>query len=204
MATVRITLTGLTDASKSVGRLRELIDGGTLSAATEVAAVAAVKKRLLQQGKKQNRLGGVSTNYWMRAADSVTSSSAKGTAEVKITQRGVALHLYGGTIRPKGTSEITGKPIKFLTIPKVAAAHGKTVAMLRALGVDLYPGRGGLLRQSGATRDPQGDEMWFALARQATIKPDATVVPSAAALAVAAEEAIRKALAAADSSPLTN
>jgi len=108
---------------------------------------------------------------------------------------GVALHLHGGTVRPTKTSEITGRPIKFLTIPKVAAAHGKTVAMLRALGVDLYPGRGGLLRQTGASRDPKGDQMWFALARSATMKADPTVIPSAGALAEAAGEAAMEAIA---------
>lgn len=194
MVALTIPLHNFTPATAAVERVRAMFTGGQINAAVEISVTGAVKKRLLQHGQKQNRLGAPSTNFWLRASDSVetesTGTAAGGTVIIRITQRGVALHLHGGTVRPKGTSEITGKPIRFLTIPKVAQAHGKTVAMLRALGVDLYPGRGGLLRQTGPQRDSEGDEMWFVLARSATIKADATVVPSEAALAAAGTEAI--------------
>jgi len=187
---MEIILKGFKEAHEEIARVQKLLKGGQIGRAVQTACVKAVKKRFGQHGKKQNKLGGPSTNYWLRAADSVTSTRSGGTVKIKVSQVGVALHLHGGTVRPRNTSEITGRPIQFLSIPKVAAAHGKTVAMMRSMGVDLYPGRGGLLRQIGAQRDPKNDEMWYVLTRSVTIKADNTVIPGVAALAEAAKEAI--------------
>lgn len=180
-------------------RLHERIEGAVAAAVPAIALAAGevMRENFLKLQQKGNRLGGERTNYWMRAADAVESTVEGMSVTVRCAQRGVRLHLYGGTVRPKGTSEITGRPIKFLTIPRVAAAHGKTVATLRSLGVLLYPGPGGLYRQTGAARNPATDARWFAFARQATITANAAVLPTVQEVAAAVAEAASNSLAAA-------
>jgi hypothetical protein len=77
---------------------------------------------------------------------------------------GVRRHYTGGgTIKPSGRiSEITGKPIQYLTIPINGAAHGKTVAMMQRLGVDLYRKGSALFAKSGGARS-DSDVAMFAL-----------------------------------------
>jgi len=81
-----------------------------------------------------------------------------------IKVRGIKRHYTGGgTIRPSGKiSEITGKPIKYLTIPINAAAHGNTVAIMQRLGVNLYRRGSVLVAQSGPEKS-DSDVAMFAL-----------------------------------------
>ena len=56
--------------------------------------------------------------FYKKAAESVQLASSADAAIVSITQRGIALRRYGGTVRPTGrTSDVTGKPIKNLALP---------------------------------------------------------------------------------------
>ncbi len=194
---VQITLTGAQASKATLDRLTAALGPDAVGTAMEVAVEGKVKANFDILSRTPNKLGGQTTAFWKRAGDSVTTKVSGSTVTLTITQKGVALQYYGGTVKPSGKpSEITGKPIKFLTIPKVAAAHGKSVATLRSLGVDLYPGRGGLLRQAGDTRNPDTDEMWFVLAKKATIKPNPRVLPPASEITAAAAEALDNALAA--------
>ncbi len=188
---MKITIKVKTTGEEQLAKLQAALGDGTVGNALKTAALAEVQDNFALLGQKPNKLGGTSTGYWKAAWDSTTSKINGPSVVVTISHLGVALHYYGGTVKPSGkVSEVTGKPIKFLTIPKVAAAHGKTVGTLRAMGITLYPGRGGLLRQAGAKREPKTDEMWFALTKSVTFKPDPTVLPTEAKLRAAGITAI--------------
>ena len=81
--------------------------------------------------------------------------------------------------RPTGrTSEVTGKPIKFLAFPVNAEVYGKTP---KEVGFKLYFKPGGLFRQEGDHRADTDPKM-FALARQTTHLPDPKLLPDTNAL----------------------
>lgn len=74
--------------------------------------------------------------YWQEAADATLANPAE-PGVVEVRQRGVALHLYGGTVLPgKGKSYSSGKPTRLLAIPADDAARGRTPS---------YYGPGGLV-----------------------------------------------------------
>ena len=55
--------------------------------------------------------------YWRRTGD-LTEAHPEQPGVVTVSQRGVALHLYGGTVHPgRGDSSKTGQPTKLLAIP---------------------------------------------------------------------------------------
>lgn len=184
-AVVTLNITGMAAAMEYVRQYDRSLSGAA-EHALRPAVTGVVVQRYEQLGQKVNRLGGQRTYFWQQAASATTSAVKGTTVTVTTAHRGVALHLYGGTVKPKGTSEITGKPIRFLTIPAIAAAHGKTAATLRAMGVTLYAARGGLREQLGAQRNAQTDPLWFRFARSVTIKPNPAVLPSNDEIAEAA------------------
>lgn len=72
-------------------------------------------------------------SFYRDAAQSLERVSTAQDDEVRITQRGVALQHYGGTVEPgKGLSSKTGKPTKFLAIPS-ALAKGKSPRLFQDL-----------------------------------------------------------------------
>jgi hypothetical protein len=76
-----------------------------------------LKLHFRRKNAKPNRLGGLRTNYWNGIADDtgVTKVDAAG-ATLTIANQTFAIHLHGGTIRPKKA--------KALTVPLVPEAHG--------------------------------------------------------------------------------
>ena len=131
----------------------------------------------------KNKLGGTTTNYWLRASQASVATATGSDITIvvdAIKVRGIRRHYTGGgTIRPSGRiSEITGKPIRYLTIPINAAAHGKTVAMMRALGVDLYRKGSALFAKSGNTRS-DSDVAMFALKKSIGPQtPNPAIIPT--------------------------
>jgi len=189
-----VTVTGSDEARKLLASVGDAMESPGVMRAMETALKTAVQENFLVLNQKPNKLGGERTNYWALAADATTSSVNGLSGVVECARIGVALHLHGGTVKPTGRiSEVTGKPIRLLTIPVTAAAHGKTVAMLRALGINLYRAGGSLYRHPGqaAKVDPDTDQKFFALARQANIKANPSVLPAEPELAEAAAEAAR-------------
>lgn len=201
--------------------LRKAVAGLGKLAADAMPAVALatsekMRENFLRLQQQPNRLGGDRTNFWLEAADATTATVNGLEVLLNTAKRGVRLHLKGGTVRPKNVSEITREPIKFLTIPRVAEAHGKTAATLIAMGVMLYPGPGGLYRQTGETRNPAApwsswkpgrknkssdfnagsDPLYFVFARQVTIKANPATLPTAQDFADAAGQAVEDHIAA--------
>lgn len=142
---------------------------------------------------RPNKLGGKRTDYWSRAASETYVSNSGPEVVVQVRQVGVRRHLLGGPpITPKGTSEITGRAIKFLTIPIHPSAHGRTVGQLRAQGVNLYPA-GGAIRQQIGDKRAESDPKLFALAKRTkAAQPDPSVIPTVDEIARAADEALNE------------
>lgn len=142
---------------------------------------------------RPNKLGGKRTDYWTQASRATYSSVSGGTITVRVEKVGVRRHLLGGPpITPKKTSEITGRAVKFLTIPIHPSAHGRTVAQLRAQGVNLYPA-GGAIRQQIGDKRSESDPKLYALARRTkAAQPDPSVIPTVDEIARAANEALNE------------
>lgn len=118
-----------------------------------------------------NKLGGQSTGYWEKAGNATNADSQGSEIRIWITETqglgglvGVKRHYTGGgTIKPSGrVSEVTKKPIQYLTIPIAPAAHGKTVAMMQRLGVIYRKGSALFMHPKGSKRS-DSDEAIFAL-----------------------------------------
>lgn len=120
---------------------------------------------------KANKLGGTSTGYWKAAIDSIVSSIDAAANAVALTfkERGVALHFYGGTVKPVGISEITGKQIQRLALPAIAAAHGHSPKEVPGLEIGKFPGGWGLGKDG---------QLWFRLVRQTRHNPDPKIIPA--------------------------
>jgi hypothetical protein len=148
-----------------------------------------------------NRLRGVSTGFWKKAAASVKGTASETEAVVRVPARGVALQYYGGTVKAKG------KP---LTIPIHPAAHGKSVAEMGVkvyrflskkgnwiLATDPNTARSGKPRAGkslNATRIPRyrGGTPLYVLKQAVTIKPHADVLPTREELTETAREQARR------------
>ena len=120
---------------------------------------------------KPNKLGGTSTGYWKKAIDSIVSSIEAAANAVALTfkERGVSLHFYGGTVKPAGISEITGKAIQRLALPAIAAAHGHSPAEVPGLEIGKFPNGWGLGKDG---------QLWFRLVRQTRHNPDPKIIPA--------------------------
>lgn len=83
--------------------------------------VEALVRKHLREGPatRRNRFGATSTGFYQRVIDSVSARATSTQGTVSIVERGFALRLHGGTVKP------TRK--QWLTIPAVAEAHGKRV-----------------------------------------------------------------------------
>ena len=133
-----------------------------------------------------NRFRVTPTGYWQKAGRATKSSSSGDTVNIVVDEKGepglvgVRRHYTGGgTIKPSGRiSEITKKPIQYLTIPINGAAHGKTVGMMRTLGVDLYRKGSALFAKSGGTRS-DSDVAMFALKKSVGPQtPNPAIIPT--------------------------
>lgn len=132
-----------------------------------------------------NKFGATSTGYWLKASNATNATTTGDTINIWVQETagklvGVRRHYTGGgTIKPSGRiSEITGKPIQYLTIPINGAAHGKTVAMMRALGVDLYRKGSALFAKSGNARS-DSDVAMFALKKSIGPQtPNPAIIPT--------------------------
>ena len=133
-----------------------------------------------------NRFKVTPTGYWNKAGQATKSSSSGDTINIIVDEKGmpglvgVRRHYTGGgTIKPSGRiSEITQKPIQYLTIPINGAAHGKTVAMMRSLGVIYRKGSALFLQPNGSPRS-DSDVAMFALKKSIGPQtPNPSIIPT--------------------------
>lgn len=170
-----------------------------VASASNVGIATLVRKNFIEYGlKNPNKLKGKSTRFWLRASQATYTQIAGSSVLAVVSTSGdvslvgVSRHYTGGgTIIPSGrTSEVTGKPIRRLTIPARAESHGRSVATLKALGVDLYRSGGTLRKQEGAQRS-DNDPIYYYLAKKVSPQlPDPRVYPMPSAYKAAAEDAV--------------
>ena len=200
--TVSISIAGV-DAVKTALSGYVNLNPAQVAVESKAQVQRLIQENFLAYGNSnRNKFGAPSTGYWMRASDATTTTTSGSTitAEViegKASLVGVRRHYTGGgAIKPSGrTSEVTGRPISRLTIPARAEAHGKSVATLRALGVNLYRAGGTLREQTGVKRS-DNDPVYFYLAKQVgPIKPNPRILPTDAQFMQAISETVEDILA---------
>lgn len=171
---------------------RALANKEEIHATVEIAAITRMKLHLTEHYvPRPNGLGAPSTGYWKSAVEDTRSTSDANSATVSISKTGVRLHYYGGVVKASGrTSEVTGRPIKFLTIPVHPGAHGRTISDLGGKGsfyiVPFGAGGGlkdassnagaGVFRKTGA-KASASDPLYYVLKKSVTIKADPNVLP---------------------------
>lgn len=160
-------------------KLDHLEDRAGLNAEMGIAVEDLVRTHIVKTLiPKGNALGGPSTGFWKKAADSIEGTSNGNEATVRITARGVALQYYGGRVFPSGRiSDVTGRPITRLAIPISASAHGKRPGDFPKGELVL---KGNVLTLGGTAL--------FALVRSATIKPHPEVLPTESEICATATE----------------
>ncbi|HSI08832.1 MAG TPA: hypothetical protein VK985_09575 [Rariglobus sp.] len=100
-------------------RLKSALQPQRLSPVVGRAGVNVTRAHLFEKNRTApNALGGRRTNYYAAAGRSTSFAFAGDDAVVvSISQIGISLRYYGGTVKPKKA--------KFLTIPVAPEAHGK-------------------------------------------------------------------------------
>jgi hypothetical protein len=140
----------------------------------------------------KNKLGGATTSYWLRASDATRATVTGDTITIEVFESrgtggtgglvGVKRHYTGGgTIKPSGKiSEITKKPIQYLTIPIAPAAHGRTVAaLMQRLGVDIYRKGSALFMHAKGSDRSDSDTAVFALKKSiGPQRPNPAILPT--------------------------
>lgn len=195
-------------------KARVQVDVRGLQLDTNRAAGNAVRLAMLNNFQAK---GG--RRYYGQAAKATEARglSADGV-QVEVGQRGIALHYYGGTVKPTGQpSDVTGKPTKALLIPGKRSPQRVRGVSLAELGIPeerihLIRSKNGKaylvadtakkvkLAKKGTTRrkGKKKDEFIFlgSLRKSATIQPDPSVLPSAENLKEATLDAARQTVAA--------
>lgn len=190
-----------------IKQLEHKLQGRNANGVIGRAAVNRFRQHFFDRNNsKPNKLGGRRTNYFAQAARSTHFQQRGSHVEVATNQVGINLRRYGGTVRPKR--------VKFLTIPQHEDAYGKRAREFNDLRFEIVAGVGPALvraeqvklrrrknKKTGASRlvpdrDKQGrvitvgGEVFFALRRQTTHAPDATVFPTEAELLADIETAV--------------
>lgn len=186
-----ITVSG--SALERLGTLR-----ASLAADGVKAAAGGGVRRLLQDhmraldGARANQMGGKRSHFYAAAARSITYAIDSDGVTVSIHQPGIALHYYGGTVRPVNGS-------KYLTIPVDPEAYGKRAGEFSHLSVQYGQTRGGGIRPMFLVEDThtkvkvtkgrktgkvkvketlKAGKIMYYLALSATMKPDPSVLPT--------------------------
>lgn len=191
---VQFTIKGLDSINKSLQKAQQLKAEDVADSMAAGIDGLFVAHFINLNATRSNKLGGQRTNYWQGAAKETRVTVSGSTVLVTVGQIGVRRHYLGGPpIKPSGkTSEITGKPIRMLTIPIHPMAHGKTLGMWQTLGVNFYRSGGVLKRQTSGER-ADSDPAYYALAKQTkAAKPDPSVIPSVETIAKAADDALEE------------
>lgn len=125
------------------------------------------------------------SGYWGSAATSVTFSATENGGEVSIPKEGVALHYYGGVVRP-------GPGKKALAFPVNPAVAGMRAAEYdpQHTKLDFVPGQKG---HAPTLRDAESGEVYYVLLASKKFEADKTVLPPEDAMLAAAVSAMEAA-----------
>jgi hypothetical protein len=164
---------------------------------TKHAAGGAVRRLLMDHlggldASRPNKIGGKRTHYYADLARNVSYEATGDGADVRVTGTGIALHYYGGVIKPTG-----GR--KYLTIPVDPEAYGRRAGEFNNLEIAWGLTKGGKPRPIGlvtkndyvyktkknrksgvkevVSASYQGGKWMFALVTSATIPADKSILP---------------------------
>ena len=138
--------------------------------------------RALNQARP-NGLGGRGTNYYAAAARGTSYSVQPDGVTISINQIGIALHYYGGTVRPRAA--------KYLTIPAAPEAHGKRARDFGDLEV-VFGREGRPIALARKARGKRGfGTILFRLVKSVTQRPDPTTIAPRSELIAGVTTAIR-------------
>jgi len=154
---------------------------------------------------RPNKIGGKRSHYYADTSRNVSYETTDDGAEVHVHQIGLALHYYGGTIRPTG-----GR--RFLTIPVDPEAYGRRAGEFDNLEIAWGRTQGGKPRPIGlvtktdwsyqtkknrktGVKEVTGatwsaGKWMFALVYSATIQADKSILPEDSTIQNAALSAI--------------
>lgn len=160
--------------------------GDALKAVVGEAVAQLVRAHLVElEASRPNKQGWARQHWYSKAADSTHWTTTPSGARVSIAQDGFRMRVLGGVVRP-----VTAKA---LAIPASEEAYGRMARDPVWNGelsyVPLKRGNlvGLLVRRN--TPDAEGEVM-YRLLRQATIKPDPSLVPDEAAINETVDEAL--------------
>lgn len=189
--TVSITISGPAQEHLQ-GMQSELASDGA-----KHAAGGAVRRLLMNHlgnldTSRPNKIGGKRTHYYADLARNVTYQTTEDGAQVHVTGTGIALHYYGGVVKPTG-----GR--KYLTIPVDPEAYGRRAGEFNNLEIAWGLTKGGKPRPIGlVTKNDyayktkknrksgvkevvsaswEGGKWMFALVTSATIPADKSILP---------------------------
>ena len=202
--TVSITISGPAQEALQ-GMQSDLANEGAKQAAG--GAIARLLKAHLGglDRSRQNKIGGKRTHYYADAANNVSYEVTDDGADVKVHQIGIALHYYGGVIKPTG-----GR--KYLTIPVDPEAYGRRAGEFNNLEIAWGLTKGGKPRPIGLVKKNdwvnktkknrktgvkevvsaswEGGKWMFALVLSATIPEDKSILPEDDTIQAAAMSSI--------------
>lgn len=186
-----IRITGLKEQGDRLRQLQQLLAAGRAPAQAAARGVANLVRRHFE-GLPANKMGWPTTNFWKKAARSVSVQGEGAEPVVLISHLGVRQRLQGGVIKPVRA--------KLLAIPATADAYGKRPREVRAplAFVRFADGKMALVerehtpvsfgrKRKDGTRgvkrgENRGGQVWFWLARSVKQKPDPNVLPTQEAL----------------------
>ncbi len=186
-----VSIKGEAAISGAIQSFKDKIGPKSLKRLASAAGVQVWKRHLQSKYTgRLNKLGGPSTGYWRKVYDSVHPVETSAGVDIIASGTGLKQKFYGGTVVPSGrASEVTGKPIRNLTIPVNPRAHGKSIKDLGGKAkfyiVPLYGGgynsTAGVFFRSGRTSGKRrSDPLYYVLKKRVTIKLDIDIVPSSA------------------------
>lgn len=149
-------------------QLRDLIPAAkTLAEAMGQGVFNLVKGHLAERDKRPSRRPGFpKSHYWAEAAGAVHGPTVSGsTATIEIDQEGVALHYYGGTVKPN-----KAKALAIPLSPLVADIYPREAPS----NLDLFWPKNS---SHGFLKDANTSELLYLLVPQVTIPADSTVLP---------------------------
>jgi hypothetical protein len=166
------------NASPAVDRVASFLTGPGAVKVLAITGRNVVKRHLADlQATRPNKLGGPRTDYYGAAARATNWKADETGAYVIVSQVGMRLHYYGGTVTAgKNSSYLGGGQTKYLAIPAVSFAHGKRPSDFGdKLKVIFGKGR----RPVALGRRYMGQTtIVFWLAKSTTHRPDPSVLPA--------------------------
>jgi hypothetical protein len=119
MADLTKTLELFDSPGNELETIAAFVSGDGVASVVARSTKELVRQHLFAYGRTHpNKLGGKRTQFYGDAARTIETDVEGSTAVVIITKTGIAQRLFGG--------EIKAKNVKYLTIPAIAAAHGKS------------------------------------------------------------------------------